>query len=220
MNPGFGENGTFYSIFFTDLNTGYTTGTVTMLKTTNAGQSWFYQSVSGYNGDLRSVYFTNGNTGYTVGNVGQIYKTTNAGNNWYSQTTGTTRNLKNVFFANATTGWAVGDSGIILKTTDGGGPIGIIPISIEIPSNYRLEQNYPNPFNASSKFKIQISKLSEVKVVVYDILGREMVTLVNEQLKPGTYEVEFNGSNYPSGTYFYRLNAKDYTETKRMVLAK
>jgi hypothetical protein len=98
--------------------------------------------------------------------------------------------------------------------------IGIQPISNEIPSDFKLEQNYPNPFNNSSKFLVRISKLSRVKISVYDMLGREVGALVNEELKPGVYEVEFDGTNYPSGVYFYQLSAGEFRETKKMVLIK
>lgn len=97
---------------------------------------------------------------------------------------------------------------------------GIRPISTEIPNQFSLSQNYPNPFNPNSKIKMQIAKLAEAKLVIFDILGREVVTLVNEELKPGTYEVDFDGTNYPSGVYYYKLSAGKYTETKKMVLIK
>jgi hypothetical protein len=98
--------------------------------------------------------------------------------------------------------------------------IGIQPISNEIPSSFELSQNYPNPFNPTTKFKFQIVKLSDTKVTVYDVLGKEVAILVNQQLKPGTYEVEWIATNYPSGVYFYNLSAGDFTETKKMVLIK
>ncbi|MGA2668622.1 MAG: T9SS type A sorting domain-containing protein, partial [Ignavibacteria bacterium] len=86
---------------------------------------------------------------------------------------------------------------------------------------------YPNPFNPTTKIKFQIPLnkggergLSFVTLKIYDLLGREVATLVNQQLKPGTYEVEFNGTNYPSGVYFYRLTTNNNTATKKFVLVK
>jgi hypothetical protein len=93
-------------------------------------------------------------------------------------------------------------------------------ISSEIPSSYSLEQNYPNPFNSISNVKFQISNTGDVKLVVYDIMGREVQTIVNEQLAPGTYKTTFDGSNLPSGIYFYRLITDGFSETKRMTLIK
>jgi hypothetical protein len=116
--------------------------------------------------------------------------------------------------------------------------IGIKPISNEVPKKFALFQNYPNPFNSNSKIKYQIATPPQpspkergfgiVRLVVFDVLGREVATLVNELLKPGTYEVVFDGSKYPSGVYYYKLtttavagsSTESFSETKRMVLLK
>lgn len=89
-----------------------------------------------------------------------------------------------------------------------------------MPANVLLEQNYPNPFTLGTKIKFQVSKLSIVKVMVCDILGREVTTLVNEQLSPGSYVVDFNGSNFPAGTYLYKLETDKNVEMKKMFLIK
>ena len=98
------------------------------------------------------------------------------------------------------------------------------PISSEIPSKYSLSQNYPNPFNPVTKMKFDIPPSNGARgmarLIIYDILGREIAVLINEQLSPGTYEVEWDGTNFPSGIYFYKLITKDYSETKKMVLIK
>lgn len=99
-------------------------------------------------------------------------------------------------------------------------PIGITPITGNIPSTYYLSQNYPNPFNPSTNIKYQITKNSFVKIVVYNVLGEEVSMLVNENQKPGTYEVNWNAENFPSGVYFYKLIADDFTSTKKMILLK
>ena len=107
--------------------------------------------------------------------------------------------------------------------------IGINPISNQIPNRYFLYQNYPNPFNPVTKIKFDIpaplnppkggiNRLVTLKI--YDILGREVAALVNEELNSGTYEVEFIGSNLPSGVYFYRLIANNNILTKKMILIK
>lgn len=99
-------------------------------------------------------------------------------------------------------------------------PTGIQPVSNKIPDTYRLEQNFPNPFNPETNIRLALPTRSFVKLVVYDILGREVSILVNDQLNSGTYELNWNASNYPSGIYFYRLIAGEYSETKRMILLK
>ena len=92
--------------------------------------------------------------------------------------------------------------------------------SINVIKDFLLYQNYPNPFNSSTKIKYQVAKAVNVTLKVYDLLGREVAILVNEEKKPGVYEVEFNGSGLSSGVYFYKLNAGDFTQTKKLMLLK
>jgi hypothetical protein len=93
-------------------------------------------------------------------------------------------------------------------------------ISSTIPEKYSLYQNYPNPFNPTTKIRFDIHNSSLTKLIVFNILGREIATLVNERLSAGTYEVNWNGLDYPSGVYFYRLVAGDYDNGKKMILLK
>jgi hypothetical protein len=98
--------------------------------------------------------------------------------------------------------------------------VGIQPISNETPKEFSLSQNYPNPFNPSTKIRFDIPKQALTRITVFDILGREVVTLVNEELNAGKYEVEFKTGSYSSGLYFYKFEAGDYSEVKKMVLVK
>jgi len=93
-------------------------------------------------------------------------------------------------------------------------------ISNSIPNKFSLEQNYPNPFNPATKIQYSIAKTTLTKLKIYDILGREMVTLVNEVKAPGVYAVDFNGSHLASGVYYYRLEAGDFINVKKMLLIK
>ena len=93
-------------------------------------------------------------------------------------------------------------------------------LSTEIPSGYSLNQNYPNPFNPVTNLEFGIPNLGFVSLKIYDLLGKEIKTLVNEKLSPGKYKVEIDGSGLPSGVYFYKLNAGDFTDTKSMMLVK
>lgn len=97
---------------------------------------------------------------------------------------------------------------------------GINLTSSEIPDNFSLSQNYPNPFNPQTNFEFRIADFGFVKLTIFDVLGKEVQSLINQQLSPGTYSVDFDGSNLPSGIYYYRLEANSYTETKKMVLIK
>ncbi|MCB0724394.1 MAG: T9SS type A sorting domain-containing protein [Ignavibacteriae bacterium] len=99
--------------------------------------------------------------------------------------------------------------------------IGISPISTEVPETFRLHQNYPNPFNPSTKIRFDVPGNKEfVKLIIYDISGREVAKLVNQELAPGVYEYDFNSGTLSSGMYFYKLEAGNYSEIKKMVLVK
>jgi len=112
-------------------------------------------------------------------------------------------------------------------------PIGIEPISTEIPQKYELFQNYPNPFNPATKIRFQIPSLNlpltagdklGVSLKIYDVLGKEIAVLVNENLKPGIYEIDWSATggaeSIPSGVYFYSLTTSEFTQTKKMVVLK
>jgi len=90
----------------------------------------------------------------------------------------------------------------------------------KLPGNFRLAQNYPNPFNPSTKIEFSIPEASFVQLKVYDVLGNEVATLVDEEQNAGVYRTDFSGTRLTSGTYFYRLKAGNYVEIKKMVLLK
>jgi hypothetical protein len=90
----------------------------------------------------------------------------------------------------------------------------------EVPTEYALYQNYPNPFNPSTTIEFDIPERTNVKLVVYDILGREVETLIDKELEPGKYKLNFNATNLPSGVYFYTLRTPKFTKTNKMLLIK
>ena len=89
-----------------------------------------------------------------------------------------------------------------------------------VPETYKIEQNYPNPFNPITNIKFQIKKPGLVTLKVYDILGREVTTIINKELEAGYYNYQWNASMLASGIYFYRITAGDYIEVKKMILMK
>jgi len=99
------------------------------------------------------------------------------------------------------------------------GPVGVEEDEV-VPANYSLSQNYPNPFNPATTIKYSIPQSSFVKIRVFNTIGQEIAVLVNQEKSIGNYEVSFNASNLPSGIYFYRIEAGDFTQTKKMILMK
>lgn len=98
--------------------------------------------------------------------------------------------------------------------------VGINLISSIVPEKFNLENNYPNPFNPSTIIKFDVSKLQDIKISIYDLLGRQVETLVNEKLQPGKYQISFNGVNYSSGIYYYKMETQNFVQTKKMLLLK
>jgi hypothetical protein len=99
-------------------------------------------------------------------------------------------------------------------------PVGLSHNQNGIPKVFALMQNYPNPFNPTTTIQYALPKSSNVEIKVYDLVGREVTTLINEFKQAGNYSVEFNANNFASGVYFYRIKAGDFTDTKKMLLVK
>ena len=99
-----------------------------------------------------------------------------------------------------------------------------IPVGVEtdpiVVSSFKLEQNYPNPFNPSTTISWQLPVNAFVLLKVYDVLGNEVTTLVNDQKAAGSYQTDFDASNLSSGTYIYRLEAGNFVQTRKMILLK
>jgi hypothetical protein len=88
------------------------------------------------------------------------------------------------------------------------------------PLEYILNQNYPNPFNPVTKIKFTVVNKEQVSLIIYDLLGREVTRLIDQELNPGSHEVEFNGKDLSSGTYFYRITAGEFSSVKKMQFLK
>ncbi len=111
--------------------------------------------------------------------------------------------------------FTVGTAGVSLSKQ-----IPIVITENAAPTEYALMQNYPNPFNPSTNFAFQVAEFGHVKLVVYDVLGREVATIVNEDLNPGEYNRTWNANGIPSGVYYFRLTAGSFSEVKKMMLLK
>ena len=96
----------------------------------------------------------------------------------------------------------------------------IINISSLAAKEYNLYQNYPNPFNPTTKIKFDIPKLSDVKIIIFDAVGREVKNVTQNNMTAGSYEYEFNGENLSSGIYYFKLQTNEFAKTVKMVLVK
>ena len=99
-------------------------------------------------------------------------------------------------------------------------PVSVDEQNNELPVEYKLLNNYPNPFNPSTVISYQLPANSPVTLKIFDVLGREIATLVNKQQQPGNYKINFNANNLASGIYFYMLKAGNFIQTKKMILLR
>ncbi len=199
-------------------------------RTTDGGASWSppeYFSLGNTEG-MSGIKNVDSSQTWLCAKARNIYKTTNDGANWFEMTiplndTDIISSLGVIKNGNKYYAYIGTLDGAIFKFTDNVIPIGIQPISNEIPKTFSLSQNYPNPFNPSTKIKFDVPArrwISNIKLIIYDILGNEVATLVNQQIKAGSYEVVWDASNYSSGIYFYTLQADNFKQTKKLVLLK
>ena len=193
----------------------------TLLVSNDAGDSWSPVIVP-TSEDLYSISSSGQNSNWLIacGSNGTIIKSTNAGADWVLQSTPTTEILYSALAATNSIHFAVGNNGIIIKTTDGGGDPVSIADDLSTPLHFNLEQNYPNPFNPTTNIEYSIPEASFVQLKVYDILGNEVVTLVNEEQSADVYRVDFSGSDLTSGIYFYRLQTANFVKTKKLIFLK
>jgi len=191
-----------------------------IIKSTDLGNSWTnLNSPRQYHGRISFIDSINGLLSF---DDGFIYRTTNGGSSWISEWPFGSQ-LRDIQMLNMEDAVAVGFYGAIIST------ISDHIVSVDYSdifdvntssSNYLLLQNYPNPFNPITKIQYSVNSTQNITLKVYDILGREIATLVNEEKPVGEYEVEFNGSALTSGIYFYQLKAGEFSETKKMILLK
>ncbi len=188
------------------------------VRSTNGGVVWNYNEL-GVFGIANSIGFrTNTEAWSALGIIDSFLLSTNKGENWrLVGTPGGTR-INDLVFINSTHGWAVGKEGAILKYNSN-----VMNVENEIsnlPSAFVLYQNYPNPFNPETNIRFELPAAEFVTLKVFDIQGKEIKTLISGDLSPGRYEIEFAGTDYPSGIYYYRLETGEQVLTKRMMLIK
>ena len=224
-------NNGVHAISFANSRVGYAVGPDGMiLKSSNGGAAWTKQS-PGVNGDFFAVFAVDTATAFVVGNIfpaGKILKTTDGGTTWTKQPGGSVNTLLGIYFTDAMTGVVVGAGGAILRTTNGGNLTKILKEESTLhPGVFMLSQNYPNPFNPATVISFYLPAgqagsplTSHVTLKVFDIIGREVATLVNEERQAGSYTVQWNAEGFASGVYFYRLQAGSLNETKKLMLQK
>jgi photosystem II stability/assembly factor-like uncharacterized protein len=191
---------------------------VGVLHSTNAGNSWDYFEI-GVFGQAYAVSFRNENEGWAVVPTSENFVATyDFGQTWTRYTTTDSSRLYDIVFTDSLTGYAVGEEGVILKykyqKPDN------IKDEYLVGNNFSLLQNYPNPFNPSTTISYNLDEPGFVKLKVYNILGKYIITLVDDYKQSGNYKIEWNAEDEVSGTYFIQLNVNGKLKTKKMMLLK
>ena len=190
--------------------------------TTDGGEIWTLQStLEGVS--VNNIAFVDTLEGWCTSyglTHAKIYFTSDGGQSWICQfECDSTDYIENFFFLDNKNGWALTSEGKIIKY---GEPIGV---SVDKPDNiypdeFIIYQNYPNPFNPTTTFSFSLPSRSFVTLKVFDVLGKEVATIISEEMVAGNYSRQWNAANLPSGVYFYRLQAGSFTQTKKLILLK
>ena len=187
-----------------------------VLHTTDGGQTW--QQINGpiANG-VTGLNAITENTLYLY-QVSNLYYTWDTGVNWETINMPTDDIIMDLLILPNGSAWVVGFNGLILYSPEI--PVLVEIINTQVPDEYKLTQNYPNPFNPTTNIEYSIPASGIVTITVHNLLGQEVANLVDEFQQAGTYQITWNGNNLSSGIYFYRLQAGDFVQTRKMVLLK
>ncbi len=193
-------------------------------SSTNNGTNWTNLNTALSTAQIRSIAVRDSViilSSFSNSSQSHIYISRNNGSNWSEISTGLPANPRVERLAyNSNYVFAITENGFVYRRPFSEIVIGITPISTLVPDNFSISQNYPNPFNPTTNINFSVPKTGLVKITVFDIAGKEIFVIVNQQLTPGSYKVDFDGSKLSSGIYYYTLTAGDFVATKKMMLVK
>ena len=155
---------------------------------------------------------------YIVSTNGAFFRALDTNFVWFPISDGSSAtNVQTIVFDEKNNAYAGTDKGVFVSYISS---TGLHNYAQTYPSMFSFSQNYPNPFNPTTMIEYSLPKASHVKIVVFDMLAREVRTITNQQKSAGRYKVEFNANNLPSGVYFYQLQTNEFTETKKLLLIR
>jgi len=204
-----------------------TLGLTGVVVSTNNGLLWTWQNLNGLPQTFVTSIFIYGNYVFAGLQGGGVYKTANLGQQWIPVNEGIENKYvsaeyvwRNYIYAGLRKFYVRDSSNNAVWCRPLSEITNIKTEKKEVPEDFVLEQNYPNPFNPSTNITYSLPLREFVTLKVFDILGKEITTLVNEEKPAGEYKVQFNATNLPTGVYFYRINSGNYTETKKLIVLK
>ena len=192
---------------------------VGIMQSADAGISWDYFEI-GVFGQALAVSFRTENEGWAVVPQSESFVATfDYGVNWLEYSTPDSSKIYDIVFTDSLTGYAVGEEGVILKYKYQD-PSNLIDNDIPIVKEFELYQNYPNPFNSSTTISYYLSEHGQVQLIVFDVLGNQITTLVDENKSDGNYSVKWNAVDQPSGIYLVQLSVNGKQTFRKMLLLK
>jgi hypothetical protein len=217
VNNG-GVGGATYA--FTELNGALYVGTggSGVLRTTNGGINWVPARTGIESQIVYGMHSANNTLFIATAGFG-VFRSTNQGASWDTINTGLNTNQTTELYSDGTYLY-VGTLGSGISRRLLSQVVGVQSISNEVPAEFKLSQNYPNPFNPVTNINFSIPKAGNVKLTVYDALGKEITELVNDNYNAGTYNVDFDAGHLSTGVYYYKLESGEFTDIKKMVLIK
>lgn len=201
---------------------GNSSNNYSIYKSTNNGSNWSSILNTDYKGGFNLLYIGNTliSTTYDGTSGGTILTSTNNGANWVDKSLGYNTNsfIENLTF-NSTYFFLTNNSYKIYRRQYSQ-LVNLNNLNSKIFTEFSMSQNYPNPFNPITNIKFKIPKIEYVTIKIFDVVGKKVKELVNQNMIPGEYIVDFDGSSLESGVYFYRIETGDYVETRKMILVK
>ena len=196
-------------------STGYGVG---MIRTSDGGAVWEFEYI-GISGVAWDIDFRTKNEAWCpLGGEEKLIYSLDSGLNWTAVPTPDTAIIFKMNFTDSLHGFGVGMDGAIIKYKPN---ISSVKEDVVfIPERFVLQQNYPNPFNSMTKIGFRISNIESVSLKIFDVLGNEVATLVDEELEAGSYEIDFNAGQLSSGIYFYTFSVPGFLSSKKMVLLR
>jgi photosystem II stability/assembly factor-like uncharacterized protein len=217
-------------IYFHDDTLGFTVGSLGMIsKTTDGGRTWYSAGFADGLGEINDLYFISPDSGVIGGAHGYARFTTNGGETWFEDSAVTGyldgRNVKRIVPLSSRHAFVVIEN-LEIFIADNAAYLDSVFVVTSVNKDkltvdgYVLHQNYPNPFNPATSIEFRIPAPGRVTLKVYDTVGREVATLIDDEKNAGVYTVGFDASYLSSGAYFYTLTAGEFAETKRLLFIK
>ncbi|PID58165.1 MAG: hypothetical protein CR986_08060 [Ignavibacteriae bacterium] len=196
-----------------------------VMRTIDGGKTWTESVVQNLAWGNDIEFLPNDPSKVWFTDYDNLFYSNDTGKTWVKQNFTPPAKMRDIVFTDSANGWIICDNAVYHTTNNGGYATNIVDNKSTISNTFKLNQNYPNPFNPETTIEYTIpsslkGKILNVKLTVYNVLGKKIKTLVNKNQTSGNYSIKFNAENLPSGIYFYRLQVNNFNQVRKMLLLK